>query len=72
MPLCFLRASAKVRVFPLLIAVLGVAGMLQTHALFFMLGYSAHVWRMLNKVTLHQEGAWMFSIMEFQCVADQV
>ena len=38
----------------------------------FMCGYMSHVWRMLNKGTLHQEGECVFAIRRFQCVADQV
>ena len=38
----------------------------------FMRGYTSHVWRMLNKDTLHQEGESVFAIRRFQCVADRV
>ena len=38
----------------------------------FMCGYTSHVWRMLNKGTLHQEGESVFAIRRFQCVADRV
>ena len=38
----------------------------------FMCGYMSHVWRMLNKSTLHQEGESVFAIRRFQFVADQV
>ena len=37
-----------------------------------MCGNMSHVWRMLNKGTLHQEGESVFAIRRFQCVADQV
>ena len=38
----------------------------------FMFGYMSHLWRMLNKGTLHQEGECVFAIKRFQCVLDQV
>ena len=38
----------------------------------FMCGNMSHVWRMLNKGTLHQEGKSVFAIRLFQCVVDQV
>ena len=38
----------------------------------FVCGYTSHVWRILNKGTLHQEGECVLAIKRFQCVADQV
>ena len=37
-----------------------------------MCGYMSHVWRILNKGALHQEGESVFAIERFQCVVDEV
>ena len=40
--------------------------------LFFVCGDTSHVWRILNKGTLQQEGECVLAIKRFQCVLDQV
>ena len=37
-----------------------------------MCGHMLHVWRMLNKGTVHEEGESVFAIERFQCVVDRV